>query len=37
VRVVPAAALLLSLSVIWGCDESLRTLAGPTPDLEPRL
>src|SRR5687767_2253595 len=30
-------ALMLSGFGIAGCDESLRTIAGPTPDLEPRL
>lgn len=36
-RCVRAAALLLSILVTSACDENLRTFAGPTPDLEPRL
>jgi hypothetical protein len=36
-RVLPAGAFLLAVVVSSACDESLRTFAGPTPDLEPKL
>ena len=34
-RTICATALALSALALTGCDESLSTLAGPTPNLEP--
>lgn len=37
VRFWHLAALAVAASLLAGCDESLAVLAGPTPELEPRL
>ena len=35
VRLLSTGSLLVAAALILGCDESLSTLAGPTPNLEP--